>query len=303
MKYYNGIHSLIGKIPILKLNNIELPPNINVFAKLEFYNPGGSVKDRIGVFMLNAMEKRGEIKPGATIVEATAGNTGIGIALAALNKGYKVIFVVPEKFSVEKQCLMRALGAEIINTPREGGMLGAKEKAFEIKSTISNAVSFNQFDNLDNTRTHYETTGVEIYDDLDGEIDYFVAGAGSGGTYTGAARYLKEKKPEIKGILADHIGSTLGGGEHSDYDIEGIGNDFVPATMDLKLVDKVIKISDQEALDGVQLLAKHEGIFVGTSSGAALSAVLKLTKQIDKGNIAVIFPDRGDRYFSKKIYG
>lgn len=303
MKYYNGIHSLIGKTPILKLNNIELPPNINVFAKLEFYNPGGSVKDRIGVFMLNAMEKRGEIKPGATIVEATAGNTGIGIALAALNKGYKVIFVVPEKFSVEKQCLMRALGAEIINTPREGGMLGAKEKAFEIKSTISNAVSFNQFDNLDNTRTHYETTGVEIYNDLDGEIDYFVAGAGSGGTYTGAARYLKEKKPEIKGILADPIGSTLGGGEHSDYDIEGIGNDFVPATMDLKLVDKVIKISDQEALDGVQLLAKHEGIFVGTSSGAALSAVLKLTKQIDKGNIAVIFPDRGDRYFSKKIYG
>ncbi|WP_196590436.1 PLP-dependent cysteine synthase family protein [Pectinatus frisingensis] len=303
MKYYNGIHSLIGKTPLLKLNNIGLPPNINVFAKLEFYNPGGSVKDRIGVFMLNAMEKRGDIKPGATIIEATAGNTGIGIALAALNKGYKVIFVVPEKFSVEKQCLMRALGAEIINTPREGGMLGAKETAFEIKSTISNAVSFNQFDNLDNTRTHYETTGVEIYNDLDGEIDYFVAGAGSGGTYTGSARYLKEKKPEIKGILADPIGSTLGGGEHSDYDIEGIGNDFVPATMDLKLVDKVIKISDQEALDGVQLLAKHEGIFVGTSSGAALSAVLKLTKQIDKGNIAVIFPDRGDRYFSKKIYG
>ncbi|WP_182187967.1 PLP-dependent cysteine synthase family protein [Pectinatus frisingensis] len=303
MKYYNGIHSLIGKTPLLKLNNIGLSSNINVFAKLEFYNPGGSVKDRIGVFMLDAMEKRGEIKPGATIVEATAGNTGIGIALAALNKGYKVIFVVPEKFSVEKQCLMRALGAEIINTPREGGMLGAKEKALEIKSRLSNAVSFDQFDNLDNTRTHYETTGVEIYDDLDGKIDYFVAGAGSGGTYTGAARYLKEKNHEIKGILADPVGSTLGGGEHSDYDIEGIGNDFVPATMDLKLVDKVIKISDQEALDGVRLLAKHEGIFVGTSSGAALSAVLKLTKQIDKGNIAVIFPDRGDRYFSKKIYG
>ncbi|WP_196605544.1 PLP-dependent cysteine synthase family protein [Pectinatus haikarae] len=303
MKYYNGIHSLIGKTPLLKLNNLNLPENVNIFAKLEFWNPGGSVKDRIGVFMLESMEKKGKITPGATIVEATAGNTGIGIALAALNKNYKVIFVVPDKFSAEKQCLMKALGAQIINTPREGGMLGAAKKAQEIKDSIPDAVSFDQFNNLDNTQAHYETTGPEIYRDLDAEIDYFVAGAGSGGTYSGALRYLKEKRPAIKGILADPLGSTLGGGEHKDYDIEGIGNDFVPATMDMKLVDKVIKISDQEALESVRLLARYEGLFVGTSSGAALAAALKLAFTINKGNIAVIFPDRGDRYFSKKIYG
>ncbi|WP_196598063.1 PLP-dependent cysteine synthase family protein [Pectinatus frisingensis] len=300
MKYYNDIHSLIGKTPILKLNNFGLSKNINIFAKLELYNPGGSVKDRIGKFMLEKMEQRGEIQAGATIVEATAGNTGIGIALAALNKKYKVIFVVPDKFSVEKQCLMRALGAEIINTPREGGMLEASEKAREIKAGIPNAVSFNQFNNLDNPQAHYETTGVEIYDDLDGEIDYLVGGAGSGGTYSGVVRYLKERNPVIKGILADPVGSTLGGGEHSDYDIEGIGNDFVPNTMDINLVDKVIKISDQEALEQVSLLARQEGIFDGTSSGAALSAAVKLADKIEKGNIVVIFPDRGDRYFSKK---
>ncbi|MDQ0204524.1 PLP-dependent cysteine synthase family protein [Pectinatus haikarae] len=303
MKYYNGIHSLIGKTPLLKLNNLNLPENVNIFAKLEFWNPGGSVKDRIGVFMLESMEKKGKITPGATIVEATAGNTGIGIALAALNKNYKVIFVVPDKFSAEKQCLMKALGAQIINTPREGGMLGAAKKAQEIKDSIPDAVSFDQFNNLDNTQAHYETTGPEIYRDLDAEIDYFVAGAGSGGTYSGALRYLKEKRPAIKGILADPLGSTLGGGEHKDYDIEGIGNDFVPATMDMKLVDKVIKISDQESLESVRLLARYEGLFVGTSSGAALAAALKLAFTINKGNIAVIFPDRGDRYFSKKIYG
>lgn len=303
MKYYNGIHSLIGKTPLLKLNNLNLPENVNIFAKLEFWNPGGSVKDRIGVFMLESMEKKGKITPGATIVEATAGNTGIGIALAALNKNYKVIFVVPDKFSAEKQCLMKALGAQIINTPREGGMLGAAKKAQEIKDSIPDAVSFDQFNNLDNTQAHYETTGPEIYRDLDAEIDYFVAGAGSGGTYSGALRYLKEKKPAVKGILADPLGSTLGGGEHKDYDIEGIGNDFVPATMDMKLVDEIIKISDQEALESVRLLARDEGLFVGTSSGAALAAAVKLAFTIDKGNIAVIFPDRGDRYFSKKIYG
>lgn len=303
MKYYKGIHSLIGKTPLLKLNNLGIPEKINIFAKLEFWNPGGSVKDRIGVFILEAMEKRGDIKPGATIVEATAGNTGIGIALAAINKGYKVIFVVPDKFSLEKQCLMKALGAQIINTAREDGMLGASKKAQEIKAGIPNAVSFNQFDNPDNVLAHYQTTGPEIYQDLDAQIDFFIAGAGSGGTYSGTTRYLKEKIPGLKGVLADPLGSTLGGGEHKDYDIEGIGNDFIPATMDMDLVDKVIKVSDQEALEAVRLLAKHEGLFVGTSSGAALSAAVKLSKEITSGNIVVIFPDRGDRYFSKKIYG
>jgi cysteine synthase A len=287
---------------LIKLNHVGAPDGVQLFAKLELYNPAGSVKDRIGKYMIADAEKRGTLKSGGTIVEATAGNTGLGIAFAALNKGYHIIFVVPTKFSEEKQTLMRALGAEIINTPREGGMLGAAAKAEELRASIPNAISLEQFKNQANPLAHYETTGPEIYNDLDGNIDYLVAGAGSGGTYTGIVRYLKEQNPAIKGILADPIGSTMGGGEHGDYDIEGIGNDFIADTMDMSLVDDVVKINDDEAFSGARELAAKEGIFAGSSSGASLAAAKKLIASGARGNIVIVLPDRGDRYFSKHLY-
>ncbi len=302
MKYYDSMQDLIGNTPLVKLSNIQKNDDVNIFAKLELYNPSGSVKDRTGLYMLNDAEQKGLLKKGGTIVEATAGNTGLGIAFAALNRGYKIIFVVPTKFSQEKQTLIKALGAEIINTPREKGMLGAVEKAEEIKATIKDAISLEQFKNMSNPKAHYETTGKEIYDSLDGKIDYLVAGAGSGGTYSGIVRYLKEKNPNIKGILADPVGSTMGGGEHSDYNIEGIGNDFIADTMDMSLVNTVIKVSDNEAFETSRLLAQKEGIIAGSSSGAAMAAVIKLIKSGAKGNIVTVFPDRGDRYFSTGLY-
>ncbi len=301
MKYYNDIKELIGKTPLLKLNNLGIKEGVNVFVKIEGFNPGGSCKDRIGVYMIEKAEKDGLLKPGSTIIEATAGNTGIGIALAALNKGYNVKFIVPEKFSIEKQTLMRALGAEIINTPREEGMEGAISVANSLLEEIPNSISLNQFGNESNPLAHYETTGKEIYDDLDGNIDYLVAGAGSGGTFSGALRYLKENIEGVKGILADPIGSTIGGGTEGCYKIEGIGNNFIPETMDMNLVDEVVKVDDEEAFNSARLLAQKEGVIVGSSSGAAISAAIKFIEKIDSGNVVVILPDRGDRYFSTNL--
>lgn len=303
MKYYNDMHDLIGKTPLVKLNHVlNLPDGVNVFAKLEYYNPSGSVKDRTGLYMVNDAFDRGVLKEGYTIIEATAGNTGLGVAFAALNRNVNVIFVVPEKFSIEKQVLMKALGATIIHTKREDGMLGAAKKAQELLKTVENSVSLEQFKNMSNPRAHYETTGVEIYDDLDGNIDYLVAGAGSGGTYSGVVKYLKERNPDIKGILADPVGSTMGGGQHADYNIEGIGNDFIADTMDMSLVDKVIKVNDDEAFTSCRELTKYEGILGGSSTGAAFAAVKKLIDSGANGNIVFISPDRSDRYFSKDLY-
>ena len=298
MKYYNDIRDLIGNTPILKLNNISTKEGVNIYAKIEGNSPGGSCKDRVGIYMVEKAEKEGKLKPGSTIIEATAGNTGIGIALAAINKGYKIIFIVPDKFSIEKQKIMKALGAEIINTPKEEGMEGAINLANSLLSEIPNSLSLNQFKNEANPLAHYETTGRELYDGLDGQIDYFVAGAGSGGTISGVLKFLKENILEVKGILADPVGSIIGGGQCGTYKIEGIGNNFIPETMDMSLVDDVIKVNDEEAFDAVKLLAKKEGLIVGSSSGAAFAAVLKLAEKIEKGNIVTIFPDRGDRHFS-----
>ena len=302
MNYYDSMQALIGNTPLVRLGNIVNENGVNVFAKLELWNPSGSVKDRTGLYMINDAERRGVLKPGGTIVEATAGNTGLGIAFSALNRGYKIIFVVPTKFSAEKQALLRALGAEVINTPRELGMLGAVAKAEEIKTQIPGSISLEQFKNQSNPLAHYETTGREIFESLDGKIDYVVAGAGSGGTYSGILRYIKEHVPSAKGILADPVGSTMGGGEHADYNIEGIGNDFIAETMDMSLVDDVIKINDAEAFETAKLLASKEGVIAGSSSGAAMAAVLKLIKSGAKGNIVTVFPDRGDRYFSTGLY-
>ena len=302
MAVYESMQELIGNTPLVRLTKLGLPADARLYAKLETYNPAGSVKDRVGKYMIDAAERDGLLRPGGTIIEATAGNTGLGIAFAALGRGYRVIFVVPTKFSQEKQTLMRALGAEILNTPREDGMLGAAAKAEELRASIPGAVMLGQFRNPANPLSHYETTGPEIYRDLEGKIDYFVAGAGSGGTYTGVVKYLKEQNPAIRGVLADPLGSTIGGGEHADYDIEGIGNDFIPETMDISLVDQVIKISDTEAFAEVKELAAKEGLIVGTSSGAAVAAAKKLIENGARGNIVTLLPDRGERYFSKHLY-
>lgn len=301
MRYYKSMQELIGHTPLVELTHFDLPEGVRIFAKLELWNPGGSAKDRVGRAMIEEAERSGRLKPGGTIIEGTAGNTGLGIAFAALNKGYRVIFCVPEKFSAEKQTLMKAMGAEIVSTPRPDGMLGAEAKAAELRDSIPGAVTMDQFKNPANPRAHYETTGPEIFEDLDGEINYIVSGAGTGGTFSGITKYLKEKNPEIQGILADPVGSVIGGGEHGDYEIEGIGNDFIADTMDIKLVDKVYKITDEEAFGQVKELAKREGIFAGSSAGAAMSAALKLVKDGAKGNIVVVFVDRAERYFSKNI--
>lgn len=302
MARFESTRALIGDTPLVKLNHLDLPEGVNLYAKLELYNPSGSVKDRIGLYMVEDAERRGILKSGGAIVEATAGNTGLGIAFAALNRGYRVVFVVPTKFSQEKQTLMAALGADIINTPREEGMLGAERKAEELLRMIPGAVSLRQFHNPANPLAHYETTGPEIWRDMEGKVDYLVAGAGSGGTFTGIVRYLKEQNPAVQGVLADPVGSTMGGGEHGDYDIEGIGNDFIPDTMDMSLVDQVVKITDNEAFRAVRVLARREGVFAGSSSGGALAAARKLIEGSARGNIVVVFPDRGDRYFSKGLY-
>ncbi len=299
---YESHQALIGNSPLVRINRFPIPDGVKLYAKLELANPGGSVKDRIGVSMIEDAERRGVLKPGGTIIEGTAGNTGIGIAFAALGRGYRIVFVVPDKFSGEKVALLKALGAEIVRTPRSGGMLLAERRADELAKEIPGAVVLGQFHNATNPRAHYETTGPEIWRDLEGQVDAFVAGAGSGGTFSGVARALKERDSGIRTILADPVGSTLGGGEHADYNIEGIGNDFVPDTMDMWLVDEVVKVSDEEAFAATRELARREGIVAGSSSGGALAAALKAIDAGLRGNVVTLFPDRGDRYFTKGLF-
>lgn len=303
MTLYGSVEELIGETPLLELKHMGYPEGVRVFAKLELSNPAGSVKDRVGMYMVRDAEEKGILKKGSTIVEATAGNTGIGIALAALNKGYRVIFTVPTKFSEEKQIIMSALGAEIVNTPKEEGMLGALAEAERIKARIPDAISLEQFENMSNPRSHFETTGPEIYRDLDGKINYAVMGAGSGGTFSGVVGYLKSRNPHIQGVLADPIGSIIGGGEKGEYVIEGIGNDFIAKTMDTSLIDRVYKVSDKDAYEMCRELARKEGILAGQSSGAALVAVKRLAEDVGSGNIVTLLPDRGDRYLSKGLFG
>jgi cysteine synthase A len=323
MQYYNDIRELIGNTPLLKLNNISTHLNVNLFAKLEYFNPGGSVKDRVGLEILSNAENIGLLKPGYTVIEATAGNTGIGLAMAAFEKGYKLILVVPAKFSIEKQILMRALGAELIITPTEEGIEGAIKKANELSTEIENSFMPKQFENQLNVMAHRKT-GKEIYDALDGKVDILVAGAGSGGTIMGISSYIKEKNPDVKVVLADPVGSILGGGAEGAYNIEGIGNHFIPQIFDNALIDEVEKITDEEASYYVQLLGKKEGILAGYSSGAAIAGAIKQAYKASVKlraashadshtsirnnyanrtvNIVAVLPDRSDRYFSQNLY-
>jgi cystathionine beta-synthase (O-acetyl-L-serine) len=303
LKYVKSVQELIGKTPLIELTNMGIPEGVRLFAKLEYFNPGGSIKDRLGVKLLKDAEESGVLKPGGTIIEPTAGNTGIGIALAAIGKGYNVVFVTPEKFSVEKQSLMRALGAEVVNTPTEEGMKGAIAKAKELNKAIEGSYCPQQFDNSSNPETYYETLGPEIYDELDGKVDIFIAGAGTGGTFMGTARYLKEKNPQVKTVIVEPEGSILNGGESGPHKTEGIGMEFLPSYMDTKYFDAIYTITDKAAFKAVRELALREGLLVASSSGAAFTAALKEAEKAEEGtNIVTVFPDSSERYLSQGIY-
>lgn len=302
-KRYDNIKELIGHTPMVRLKEIGIPAHIHLYAKLEFFNPGGSVKDRLGLALIREGEKTGKLKPGGTIIEPTAGNTGIGLALATVGTPYRVIFVVPEKFSVEKQDLMRALGAKVINTPTEKGMIGAMEKAKELEQSIPGAYCPQQFTNPANPQAHYESTAPEIWEQMDGQIDVFVAGAGSSGTFMGVARYLKEKNPAIQTVIVEPEGSIIAGGKPGPHRTEGIGMEMFPDYFDRSLIDEVYTVKDADAFRLVRELAAKEGLLVGSSSGAAFYAALQEAKKYAKETrIVVIFPDSSERYLSTNIY-
>lgn len=303
MKVAKSVHELIGFTPMLQITHFSIPEGVRLFAKLEFFNPGGSIKDRLGVELLEAALASGDLKTGGTVIEPTAGNTGIGLALAAINRDIHVVFCVPEKFSLEKQELMRALGATIVNTPSEAGMRGAISKAQELLEVIPNSYCPQQFENSSNPAAYYKTLGPEIWQQLDGRVDVFIAGAGTGGTFMGTARYLKEKNPEIKTVIVEPEGSILNGGQPGSHKTEGTGMEFIPIYMDESYFNSIHTIPDVEAFELVKDLARKEGLLVGSSSGSAFAAALKEAAIAPKGtNIVVVFPDGSDRYVSKKIY-
>lgn len=297
------VQDLIGNTPMVEITSFPLPEGVRIFAKLEFMNPGGSVKDRLGLGLIQDGEKRGLLAPGGTIIEPTAGNTGIGLALAAAGRGYRLIFTVPEHFSEEKQALMKALGAEIVPTPQKEGMKGAVAKAYELARSIPGSWVPNQFENPANPGIHYLTTGPEIYEQMEQKVDIFVAGAGTAGTFMGCARFLKEKNPRIRTAIVEPEGSILGGGPVGPHRTEGIGMEFVPPFFDWKLVDQVHTVPDDLAFAMVEELARREGLLVGSSSGAAMQAALWEAEKAPPGSrIAVIFPDSSERYLSCGIY-
>jgi cystathionine beta-synthase (O-acetyl-L-serine) len=303
MKVYKNVHELIGHTPIVEITQFPLPEGVRIFAKLEFMNPGGSVKDRLGIELLNEAFSSGKLQAGGTVIEPTAGNTGIGLALAAINKGIQVILCVPEKFSIEKQDLMKALGAKIVHTPTEKGMKGAIAKAAELLKEIPGAYCPQQFANPANPATYYKSLGPELWDQMDGQIDIFIAGAGTGGTFMGTARYLKEQKEAVKTVIVEPEGSILNGGESGPHKTEGIGMEFLPGFMDTDYFETIHTVPDATAFNLVKELAEKEGLLVGSSSGAAFHAALKEAEEAVSGtNIVVIFPDGSERYLSKKIF-
>lgn len=303
MNVYGSVHELIGNTPVVEIKRIKIPNKCRIFAKLEYLNPGGSVKDRLGLSLIDDAENTGHLLPGGTIIEPTAGNTGIGLALATIGKGYIVKFIVPEKFSLEKQTLMRALGAEVVNTATELGMKGAIEKAHELVSTTPGAFSPSQFSNPANPATYAKTLGPELWRDLDGQIDIFVAGVGSGGTFMGTAQFLKSQNPYVKTVVVEPEGSILNGGVAGTHVTEGIGMEFLPDYMDPSYFNAIHTVSDQDAFTQLRLLARCEGLLVGSSSGAAFYGSLCEAESAKEGShIVTIFPDSSERYLSQSIY-
>ncbi|UOQ46750.1 cysteine synthase family protein [Gracilibacillus caseinilyticus] len=303
MALYKNVQELVGGTPLMELSHFSLPDGVRLFAKLEYFNPGGSIKDRLGINLIQTAIASGELKPGGTIIEPTAGNTGIGIAIAAVNQGFRVIFVVPEHFSHEKLLLMRALGAEIVHTPKSAGMRGAIERTKELLAEIPGSYAAQQFENQANPDTYYKTIAPEIEKDLDGNMSVFVAGAGTGGTFMGAARYFKDQNPDTKTVIVEPEGSVIAGGQAGSHRTEGIGMEFLPDYMDRQLFDEIYTVKDDAVFDMVKQLARKEGLLVGSSSGAAMVAALKEAEKAKPGsNIVTIFPDSSERYLSKDIY-
>lgn len=303
MAIYRSIHELIGRTPLLEITKFSFPSGVRLYAKLEFLNPGGSIKDRLGIALIEDAFTQGVLKEGGTLIEATAGNTGIGLALAALNKNISVIFCVPEQFSEEKQVIMKALGAEIVSTSKDKGMTGALEKTTELLKKIPNSFSPQQFSNDANPRTYYDTLAPQLWKELDGHIDIFVAGAGSGGTFMGCSRYFKENNSNVQNVVVEPEGSTIAGGKAGPHKTEGIGMEFLPEFMDLDYIDQIHVVPDSDAFSMVKELAVKEGLLVGSSSGAAMVAALREAMLAQPGtSIVTVFPDGSDRYVSKNIY-
>lgn len=306
-KIYKSVTELIGRTPIIELKNIEEKNSLKatVLAKLEYFNPAGSVKDRVAKAMIEDAEKSEVLKKGATIIEPTSGNTGIGLASVATAKGYKTILTMPETMSIERRNLLKAYGAEIVLTDGTKGMSGAIAKANELKEEIENAVILGQFVNPANPKVHYETTGPEIFEDTDGNVDIFVAGVGTGGTLSGTGKYLKSKNPSVKVVAVEPATSpVLSEGHGGPHKIQGIGAGFVPDTLDTDIYDEIITVKNEDAFATANTIAKSEGILVGISSGASLWAAVELAKRPENEGktIVALLPDTGERYLSAGVY-
>ncbi|MCL1901148.1 MAG: cysteine synthase A [Firmicutes bacterium] len=303
MKVYNNLLELIGNTPVLKLSGFNQKYATNIFAKLEFYNPGKSVKDRIAYAMIKDAEKKGLLKSGHTIIEPTSGNTGIGLSMICAVLGYKLILVMPENMSVERQKLMQIYGAQIELTNEKSGMKGAIDRALKLNKTIKNSIILDQFNNAENQKAHERTTASEILQDLDNKIDYFVAGVGTGGTLSGVGRVLKQKLPGVKIIAVEPEGcAVLSKGILGIHSIQGIGAGFIPKNLDMSIIDEIVAVSDECAFNEAKSVAKTDGLIVGISSGAALYASRKISLKNSGKNIITLFPDSAEKYLSTKLF-
>lgn len=303
LRVAEDITELVGETPMLHLRRITPAGAADIYAKLEYLNPGGSVKDRAAIGIIKKAEQQGLLRKGSTILEATAGNTGVGLALIGVSRGYRVIFCVPEGFSEEKVKIMRALGAEVMRTPEEDGMMGAIRKIKELAANIPNSFTALQFENQANPEYHYQTTAREIYEQMQGNIDAVVVGVGTGGTFSGVGRYMKEKNPNVLTVAVETQGSILQGGAPGKHKVEGIGVSFIPKTFDARIADEIIMVNDPEAFNTVCELARKEGVLAGSSGGANAYAALQIAKRLGPGKrVVTIIPDSAERYMSKGIF-
>jgi cysteine synthase A len=304
MRKSETVLDLVGHTPILRLKTMEPDGGAEIWAKLEYLNPGGSVKDRAALGIVLDAERRGELRPGSTIVEATAGNTGVGLALIGVNRGYKVVLYVPEGFAEEKCILMRGLGATVVRTPEAEGMSGAIRRALEFEQQTERAFAALQFENPANPDFHEETTAVEIWEQMEHRVDAWISGVGSAGTFTGVARFLKKQRADIVAVAVEPQGSILQGGEPGPHKVEGIGVSFIPATFDASVCDRIIRVMDPPAFEMVRRLAAEAGVFAGSSAGAMVCAAVEIAAELGPGKrVVTVIPDSAERYLSKGLLG